>query len=129
MEQWKTVCSSIYCNGRALKDIGNDKILAIAVMFTIVILSFTNFTGVSITKYASAMHRVVITAGRPLCIWIVAYCLNWEGFIWLQFVGYFVIVIGILMYYQVITYSLFVRSKKSNEISTNAGTDKQLIDN
>ena len=111
---------------RAIKDISNNAILLLAVVLTTIVLSFTNFSGISITKYASSMHRVVITAGRPLCIWIVAYCLSWEGFIWLQFVGYFIIVIGMLLYYEVITKSLFQGKDQTDDDSPAILAEKYL---
>ncbi len=86
---------------------GQDATLALAVTLTILVLAFIDYCGISITKYASAMHRVVVTAGRPLCIWLVAFFLNWETFIPLQFVGYLVTVAGIFLYYQVITERTF----------------------
>lgn len=88
-------------------------------MLTILVLAFCNYAGISITKYASSMHRVVVTAGRPLCIWLVAYFLNWEGFITIQFIGYIVCVCGILLYYEVIKQEHVFKEKQEEITDSN----------
>ncbi len=100
---------------RAIKHMMTEGELATAVLLTVGVLALIDYCGVSITKHVSAMHRVVITSGRPICIWLVAFVLSWEHFIPLQFAGYILTVIGIFLYYQIISFDCLFRRGESEE--------------
>ena len=99
---------------RAIGDLCTNNILLIATFFVILDVSFVDFCGVTIVKYASAMHRAVISAGRPIILWIFTMSLGWEKFLWLQFIGYLVNVTGIMLYYEVIQALLNEEEKKED---------------
>ena len=79
----------------------DSRILAcsIGIIFSI---SFFNAIGVSITKYASAAERAVVDSSRTLFIWIISLSVGWEDFLALELVGFFLLVLGALIYNEII---------------------------
>jgi hypothetical protein len=61
-----------------------------------------NVTGVMITKYASAAQRSTVDTSRTLIIWIVFLCMGTEKFIWGELVGFALLVLGTLVYNEII---------------------------
>ncbi len=87
---------------RALKEIGSNIMLGVAVVMMILSLGTYNAFGVTLTKYASATHRVAVNAVRPFAVWIVSMALGWEKFSGLQLAGYIMAIYGMLLYYSLI---------------------------
>jgi hypothetical protein len=82
--------------------LGDDnRILAcsIGIIFSI---AFFNAIGVSITKYASAAERAVVDSSRTLFIWIISLSVGWEDFLALELVGFFLLVLGALIYNEIL---------------------------
>jgi hypothetical protein len=69
-------------------------------------IAFFNATGVAVTKYASAAQRSTIDTSRTLLIWF--FFLFYpnkdvrEKFIWTQLVGFILLVIGTLVFNEII---------------------------
>lgn len=61
-----------------------------------------NVTGVMITKYASAAQRSTVDTSRTLVIWIVFLIMGSEKFILGELFGFFLLVIGTLVYNEII---------------------------
>jgi len=57
-----------------------------------------NFFGLSVTKNVSATSRSTIDTCRTLVIWVVSLGLGWEGFKWLQVVGFAALVYGTFLF-------------------------------
>jgi hypothetical protein len=74
-----------------------------------------NFFGLSITKYVSATSRTTIDTCRTLFIWIISLAVGWEAFIWLEIVGFVVLIYGTFVFNQVIS---LVPWKKDRVTST-----------
>eukprot|EP00128_Syssomonas_multiformis_P017031 Colp12_sorted_trinity150504_noHs@30295 len=86
---------------QALYQMKNSWQLIVAVLGSVFSISFFNFFGISVTKFLSATHRTTIDSCRTLFIWIVTLILGWESFVWLQLVGFFVLVLGTFTYNEV----------------------------
>ena len=67
-----------------LVQIGNNGLLLLALMLTVVSIAFFNFCGVSITKELSATTRKVLDTLRTLVIWAFSLAVGWEEFFYLQ---------------------------------------------
>ena len=61
-----------------------------------------NVTGVMITKYASAAQRSTVDTSRTLIIWIVFIFTGSEHFLWGEMFGFVLLVIGTLVYNEII---------------------------
>lgn len=61
-----------------------------------------NMTGVMITKYASAAQRSTVDTCRTLVIWCVFLIAGKERFLFGQLVGFFLLVLGTLVYNEII---------------------------
>lgn len=75
--------------------------ITISSLGCILSISFFNFFGLSITKVMSATSRSTIDAMRTLLVWAFSLAFKWESFIWLQAIGFPVLVFGTFMYNEV----------------------------
>lgn len=68
-------------------------------------IAFFNGLGVAVTKYASAAQRSTIDTSRTLLIWLVFLVKPGEGqetFIWLELVGFVLLVLGTLVFNEIL---------------------------
>ncbi|KAI6196781.1 UAA transporter family protein [Aphelenchoides besseyi] len=79
----------------AFKEIGENPMIAVALMGTIVSIAFFNFAGVS---RLSATSRMVLDSVRTLVIWILSIPLFHEKFIPLQLLGFAFLILGMFIY-------------------------------
>ena len=61
-------------------------------------IAFFNFAGISVTKEMSATTRMVLDSVRTLVIWGVSLGIGWQVFHFLQLIGFFVLVVGMCIY-------------------------------
>ena len=76
---------------------------------TIFSIAGFNALGVAVTKYASAAQRSTIDTSRTLLIWVVFLIKPGKGherFIWLELVGFVLLVIGTLLFNEIIVIPL-----------------------
>jgi hypothetical protein len=79
----------------------NYTLLASVLCSSLVIGPF-NYFGTNLTKYSSAMHRCLIDASRMCVVWIISICCGWEHFKFQQSCGYIFVLLGNLIYYEVL---------------------------
>jgi len=109
---------------KAFKEMGSSVSLTLLVIGTTVSIGFYNALGNTLTKIASATHRVALMAVRPFVVWIAAMMLNWEKFSALQLVGYFIAVYGLLVYYSILPLKIWeiipcLKAKENQENTLN----------
>ncbi|XP_046388315.1 solute carrier family 35 member F6 [Ischnura elegans] len=78
--------------------LSNNPLLICAFLGTIISIAFFNFAGISVTKEMSATTRMVLDSVRTLVIWMVSLALHWQGFHWLQVVGFILLIGGMWVY-------------------------------
>ena len=61
-----------------------------------------NFFGLSVTRSVSATSRSTIDTCRTLFIWLVSLALGWESFMWLQVVGFALLVYGTFLFNDIV---------------------------
>jgi drug/metabolite transporter (DMT)-like permease len=125
-----------FCNGgfledsvEAFKQIGESwEILTLFLGFMISISLF-NFTGVTTTKKAGALARSTIDTSRTLLIWMFSIAVGWEDFIWLQLIGFFFLVIGTLIYNEILVIPFwgFKESIERKQIYTKNRAEKNNL--
>lgn len=81
-----------------LIQIGNNPLILIATLGTIVSIAFFNFAGISVTKEMSATTRMVLDSVRTLVIWIVSLGVRWQSFHWQHLIGFGVLIFGTCEY-------------------------------
>lgn len=86
----------------AFVQLGNNWQLAFAFCGTMVSISFFNFAGISVTKEISATTRMVLDSVRTLVIYVVSLALGWQGFQYLQPIGFIILLVGMSVYNDVI---------------------------
>ena len=97
------------CNGgyvensiEAFKQISSSADLALLAVGFMLSISLFNFTGVTTTKKAGALARSTIDTSRTLLIWGFSMLVGWETFIPLQLVGFLFLVVGTLIYNEIV---------------------------
>ncbi|XP_034839439.1 solute carrier family 35 member F6-like [Maniola hyperantus] len=81
-----------------LVQIGNNLLLLLAILGTIVSIAFFNFAGISVTKEMSATTRMVLDSVRTIVIWSVSIAVAWQAFHWQHLVGFAVLILGLCGY-------------------------------
>ncbi|CAM6032148.1 unnamed protein product, partial [Sphagnum compactum] len=82
--------------------IGNNWQVATGITGTIISISFFNFAGISVTKQISATTRTVLDSVRTFVIWIFSLAIGWQKFSPIQMAGFFVLILGMFLYNNVI---------------------------
>ncbi|CAH2103123.1 unnamed protein product [Euphydryas editha] len=81
-----------------LVQIGNNPLLLVAIMGTIVSIAFFNFAGISVTKEMSATTRMVLDSVRTFVIWMVSLAVSWQVFHWQHLIGFAALILGMCEY-------------------------------
>ncbi|XP_064460553.1 solute carrier family 35 member F6-like [Ornithodoros turicata] len=93
-----------------LYQISNSWSVCLGVIGTIVSIAFFNFAGISVTKELSATTRMVLDSVRTLVIWAVSLIVRWQKFSWIQLVGFFVLIVGMFLYNNVVIRPLLIKN-------------------
>jgi len=92
----------------AFVQIGNNVPLLMFNLVYLVSIAFYNFSGLSVAKFLSTVHRTLIDACRTILVWLAAIILfyaglpaygeGWKQFSWLQLLGFGLLLIGTGIY-------------------------------
>jgi drug/metabolite transporter (DMT)-like permease len=91
----------------AFRQMGNNGLLLFCVIIFICSIAIFNFVGISVAKYASSPARAVVDTVRTIVVWafflmpFIDECKR-EHFNWLQLVGFVLLVIGTVIYNEVV---------------------------
>jgi len=98
-----------YCNmgylenpHNAVYDIMHDEWLWLYFILGTISLGFANFFGISVTKYLSSLTRSVLAILTPVLVWFFDMGFLGRKFYWLQFLGFSLVVLGNLIYNEVV---------------------------
>jgi drug/metabolite transporter (DMT)-like permease len=98
-----------FCNGgfiensvEAFKQMGDSWEISCLFLALLVSISLSNFAGVTTTKKAGALARSIVDSVTTLIIWMTSIAIGWEDFIWLQLLGFFSLVLGTLIYNEIL---------------------------
>ena len=95
--------------------------LSIGVMISIAAF---NVCGITTTKYASAAQRSTIDTSRTVIIWISSVALGLETFHWQSIIGFVLLVIGTLLYNEILVLRMFGFDENTKEaIAAREGGD------
>lgn len=86
----------------AFYQIGTTPLLLVPILGNIISIAFFNFAGVSVTKELSATTRMVLDSVRTLVVWAVSLLIPWQKFQYLQPVGFIVLIIGMMIYNDIV---------------------------
>lgn len=86
----------------AFIQLSNNPVIVAPLLGNIISIAFFNFAGISVTKELSATTRMVLDSVRTLVIWIVSLVAGMQKFQYLQPIGFGVLVIGMMLYNDVI---------------------------
>ena len=110
---WKLeLCSYGYVENSifAIQQIFNSSYLLILLLGWIIILSFYNGLGISVTSLVSASNRIISTRLKIVFIWVFFLVYPYEGherFKPLQLIGFILLSIGVLIYNEIIIINLW----------------------
>lgn len=86
---------------QATLQLKNNHLLFASIIFSSIVIGPFNYFGTNLTKYSSAMHRCLIDASRMLIVWFASILMKWEIFKIQQAIGYFFILMGNVIFYEV----------------------------
>ncbi len=84
-----------------LTQIKNNSQLFISMALSSLVIGPFNYYGLKITKLTTSMNRCLIDASRMCIVCFASIIYGWEDFQSKQCIGYFIIFIGNLIYYEV----------------------------
>lgn len=99
----------------AFEQIGADGVLLVLWISVILSLSLLNWTGVSINKYGTPIARATVDMCRTTLVWLITILIGWDGFYWLQALGFLFIVLGTLLYNEILVLPCFRRAVEDSE--------------
>ena len=115
----------------ALKQISNNNMLLFYTLLYITSIAVFNFVGITVSKIASSSSRAVIDTVRTVVIWgffimpIVDKCKR-EHFNWIQLGGFVLLILGTLVYNEIISLPFGEKKKNPNE---NNEINKEIKEN
>ena len=72
------------------------------------LLVVTALAGMQVTKKLSAVHYIVFNSSRSILVWAFSLAVSWQVFQVLQVVGFSVIILGVMVFNDVIFGKFFV---------------------
>lgn len=118
----------------AFTQMGNNWKIILATVGNILSIAFFNFAGVSVTKELSATTRMVLDSVRTVVIWVVSLAAFHQKFEPLQIVGFLLLVIGMMLYNDIIILPYWRRWRAGRELkaatqveSGDAGERQRLL--
>ena len=82
----------------ALVQMSHNWIVGFMLVLNIFSIAFFNYFGVSVTKYMSATHRMVLDSMRTMVIWAFSLGIGWESFCYVQVPGFVLLLAGTSIY-------------------------------
>jgi drug/metabolite transporter (DMT)-like permease len=104
----------------ALYQMSHSAPLLFAVIASIFSIAIFNFSGVTVTKQASAVARSTIDVSRTIIIWAIELTLGWNSFSFYELAGFFVLALGTLLYNRLIVVQCLEPPKEASPIQPNA---------
>ena len=92
----------------AFKQMWDNKAILIVYIFYVVSIALYNIVGINLTKLVSSTARAVVDTVRTVFIWLFFLVFDpvegtHETFHWLQFIGFCLLVVGTLIYNEIVT--------------------------
>jgi len=131
-DMWDQLCTNGHLEDtpKAFSDMGYNSNILIESIGIIISIACFNACGVAVTKYASAPQRSTVDTCRTLFIWVISMMLGFESFIWQELLGFFLLVLGTLIYNEIIVipisfmkFNTKVEMAKRNRMSEGEYTD------
>ncbi|VDP13923.1 unnamed protein product [Soboliphyme baturini] len=97
---------------------------AVGLEGTLISIPIYNALGITVTKYMSATTRMVSDNIRTVVVWVVTLAIGWQGFEYIQLIGFIVLVIGMCIYNDILFRPLW--GKWQNYRKSNAAPIAQL---
>jgi hypothetical protein len=92
---------------QAFDQIFTNGLLCLAWFLFMITLAICTWTGISTTKHASSLARSTIDTCRTVLVWVMSIIIGWEQFIWVQLVGFIILIIGTAIYNEVLIIPVF----------------------
>lgn len=110
---------------RRMKD--HPQLLLLSIGFALVIAGY-NTTGQALTKHASAAQRVIVDNCNTLLIWTINLAVGTEKFIWPQLIGYLLLLLGALVYNEILVIPVEIM-RKNTELEIQKREQAALVQN
>jgi len=112
---------------QATQQILNNFQLLFSVALSTLVIGPFNYYGTNLTKYSSAMHRCLIDASRMCIVWLTCLFCGWEMFKLQQCLGYVAVLIGNLIYYEILNFNTKPLEEQVKRVPIKAADEKGLL--
>jgi len=86
----------------AFVQLSHSWVITVALLGTVISISFFNFFGLSVTKTLSATSRMVLDSIRTFVIWTISLAIGWQEFQYFQVIGFVLLLAGTFIYNKII---------------------------
>ncbi|CAG9310191.1 unnamed protein product [Blepharisma stoltei] len=118
---------------QAFHQLGSNWDLMLLWLFYTICVAAYNWSGISTTKYATAIARTTITLSRMAFVWVFSIIFGFEEPFLLEIVGFVMIVLGTLLYNEVLIVPWFgfkdAAQRRKNEMDFTNKVDSKTITN
>ena len=90
-----------------MTDIVDNWGLLVLVISTVVVIAVLYWSGIYTTRYASALARATMDSARIVVVWVFSLIVGWESFLWVELVGFIIVIFGTLVYNEIIILPIF----------------------
>ena len=90
-----------------MTDIVDNWGLLVLVISTVVVIAVLYWSGIYTTRYASALARATLDSARIVVVWVFSLIVGWESFLWVELVGFIIVIFGTLVYNEIIILPIF----------------------
>ncbi|CAG9315678.1 unnamed protein product [Blepharisma stoltei] len=91
----------------AFQQIGDSLSILLLWLGSIFSIAIVYWTGIATTKYTSALARSTIDTCRTIFVWVFSILIGWEDFVWMQLVGFLLIIGGTIVFNEIIIIPFF----------------------
>lgn len=99
--------------GGAMYQMSQNMTLLVAVILSVFSIAFFNWSGITVTKNASAVARSTIDCSRTILVWMVELMARWNDFHLLQLAGFLLLALGTMLYNELIPVPSLLRNKEA----------------
>ena len=97
------------CNGgyvensvEAFRQVSDSADLAMLFVVFVFSLSLVNFAGAAIIQKIGALAKVMMETSGIILTWVFSMLVGWEVFLWLQLIGFIILVLGSAVYNEIL---------------------------
>ena len=118
----------------AFKQIWDSWKIKLYLSMYVLSIAFFNFSGLTISKYASATSRTIVDTLRTILVWTFFFVISFvpddtkESFSWLQLLGFIILILGGLIYNEILVLKFWGFADNTKAAIKKREEEKKLLE-